>query len=659
MATIDINVSSQIPNLTRVTLQALVSGSNLSTQKWYIITDAVGATKRIGVMATGVSTLSNAAVNLTDGTFGSYDITTDVYTASAGGSFVPYTGATGNVDLGAFFLMARELAVSTVTAGTADVGKMAWNDSEGTIEFKLKNGNVTLQLGQEQVARVVNKTGGNLLEADYQCVYVSGAQGQRIKVNLAKADSATTCENTLGLVTETINNNQEGFITTAGLVNNINTTGSLQGETWADGDVLYLSQATAGRITNIAPTSGIIVVVGYCVHAHATQGKIFVNINVKLEQPFIPLAGTAAGKPVTGNIEISNAIGGFSLYQLVSSINSYLEIEGGVNIKLLSQNVSSGDISKIVVSPSYCQIDNTSGDLSSALSTNVGSAQMNVGDLGTGDNVSLEITNQTALINSTYALFEGLKYSTDYSPNFTNLSLINLITLKKRLWTKAGTPTTTDDVNAGFVVGSLIWDTTNSILYRCTSNTAGAATWTTAITGGVTDGNKGDVTVASSGTSWTVTRFQGRPFSSAAPATGQAIIWNGTTWIPTSISHSANASPAGTLAAGLTRYIVVQGSNAIATGEGSLQQVVPKAITTISASCYLVITTAIVGAASLTLRKNGVDTGLVITIPSGATTGIFTGTGAVSFNATDLWSWKAVGATTNSIQINNITLDYE
>lgn len=50
--------------------------------------------------------------------------------------------------------------------------------------------------------------------------------------------------------------------------------------------------------------------------------------------------------------------------------------------------------------------------------------------------------------------------------------------VKKIIWTKAGVPTTTDDVNAGFIVGSLIFDTTNSILYRCTSATAGAAVWT-------------------------------------------------------------------------------------------------------------------------------------------------------------------------------------
>jgi hypothetical protein len=54
----------------------------------------------------------------------------------------------------------------------------------------------------------------------------------------------------------------------------------LQGETWADGDVLYLSPTTAGRLTNIKPTgaTGHIVVIGYVEYSHASQGAIYVKI---------------------------------------------------------------------------------------------------------------------------------------------------------------------------------------------------------------------------------------------------------------------------------------------------------------------------------------------------------------------------------------------
>ena len=203
-----------------------------------------------------------------------------VYKGSGGGTYVPYTGATGNVDLGEYELKAGQLEFDQTPTGTAGVGIMRWNDQDGTIDLGLKGGNVTLQIGQEQVTRVVNKTGSDLLEANYQAVRISGAQGNRLKVDLAQANNDANSADTIGIVTETINNNQEGFVTTSGLVRNIDTTGSLQSETWADGDILYLSGTTAGRITNVKPAAPThTIIIGYVVRAHATQGQIYVKVD--------------------------------------------------------------------------------------------------------------------------------------------------------------------------------------------------------------------------------------------------------------------------------------------------------------------------------------------------------------------------------------------
>jgi len=227
--------------------------------------------------------VTNAGVILEfpDKATGSYTIatTSDIPDASL---LVPYTGATSDVDLGEYELKAGQIELDQSPTGTSGVAVMRWNDTDGTLDLGLKGGNVTLQLGQEQVVRVVNKTATNvnLLEANYQAVRVTGAQGQRLKVDLAQATNDTLSAETIGLVTETINNNQEGFVTTSGLVRGINTTGSLQGETWADGNILYLSPTTAGRITNIKPTApNHIVIIGYVVYAHNTQGTIYVKVD--------------------------------------------------------------------------------------------------------------------------------------------------------------------------------------------------------------------------------------------------------------------------------------------------------------------------------------------------------------------------------------------
>jgi hypothetical protein len=77
--------------------------------------------------------------------------------------------------------------------------------------------------------------------------------------------------------------NRTCFITTFGEVRKINTTGSIQGETWLDGDVLWLSETTAGQLTNIEPNTHP-VQIGYVIYAHANNGKIFVSVSEGVDQ---------------------------------------------------------------------------------------------------------------------------------------------------------------------------------------------------------------------------------------------------------------------------------------------------------------------------------------------------------------------------------------
>ena len=203
--------------------------------------------------------------------------------------FVPYTGATANVDLGTFGLISDYLRLNiTPSSIPTTAGTMSWNNTDGTLDIRLKGGNVTLQVGEETVVRVVNKSGVDLLEANYQVVRVrneaeGGAQGQRLAVVLARANTKVNHTGLLGIVTETINSNQEGFVTNFGIVRDIDTTGDLQGETWADGDVLWLSETTAGALTNIEPTTHPIQI-GYVIYAHANNGKIFVYLQEGVDE---------------------------------------------------------------------------------------------------------------------------------------------------------------------------------------------------------------------------------------------------------------------------------------------------------------------------------------------------------------------------------------
>lgn len=196
--------------------------------------------------------------------------------------YVPYTGATTNLNLGEYEVKAGQMTLDTTPTGVAAVGTTQWNNTIGSSQTLLKGGSVFLKNGVDLVARVVNKVTPNatLLRSNYQAVRISGAQGQRLAVAYAQANNDSNSADTIGLVCEDISTNQEGFIITVGQLLEINTTGSLQGESWSDGDVLYLSPTTPGSLTNIKPTgaTGHIVVIGYVEYAHAIHGSIYVKV---------------------------------------------------------------------------------------------------------------------------------------------------------------------------------------------------------------------------------------------------------------------------------------------------------------------------------------------------------------------------------------------
>jgi nitrogen fixation protein len=262
--------------------------------------------------------------------------------------FVPYTGATTDVDLGTYNITADHINLNVSPSGAGFVvGSTQWNNTIGSSETLLKGGNVTLKNGVDLVARIVNKVTPNttLTKAAYQAVRVSGAQGGRLAVALAQANNDNNSADTIGLVTETIPTNQEGFIITVGQIENINTTGSLQGETWVDGDVLYLSPTVAGKLTNIKPTgAGHIVVIGYVEYAHANHGKIYVKIMNGWELD--ELHDVAITSVANNDLLQYDSASSLWKNESLSTAGIQPTLQSGTNIKTINGNslLGSGDI---------------------------------------------------------------------------------------------------------------------------------------------------------------------------------------------------------------------------------------------------------------------------------------------------------------------------
>lgn len=166
----------------------------------------------------------------------------------------------------------KYLQFNTTNAQTQAVGKLIWNDTDGALEYGLKGGNVNLTIGQEEVIRVTNDDTVPL--TDGMVVYVSGANGSNFLVKRAQANSETTSAETIGVVTETIAVNNQGFITTFGTVKGLNT------NAFNNGDTLYLSPTVAGALTNIKPAApNHLVTIGFCIKKSGGAGEIFVRVD--------------------------------------------------------------------------------------------------------------------------------------------------------------------------------------------------------------------------------------------------------------------------------------------------------------------------------------------------------------------------------------------
>lgn len=161
--------------------------------------------------------------------------------------------------------------VDHIDFNTGVVGRVKWNPVDGTIDIGLLGGNVTLQVGQEQVQRVLNNTGTTILEK--QAVYITGADDARTTVALGLANAEATSSKTFGVATENINPGAQGFITTAGMVRNVDTSA------FAEGAALWLSPTVPGGVTSTKPVApNHTVLIGYCVVSDPVAGVIFVHI---------------------------------------------------------------------------------------------------------------------------------------------------------------------------------------------------------------------------------------------------------------------------------------------------------------------------------------------------------------------------------------------
>jgi hypothetical protein len=335
-----ISTSGTYPNFT-VTNTApdqtvsIASGTGISTSGTYPaftvtntgVTSAVAGTGISVSSGTGAVTVTNTAPDQTvaiasgtgisvSGTYPNFTVTNT--SPSAGGDVVGPASATDNaitrfdlttgkliqnstvtLDDNGNVINANSIGLDTTPATVpTTVGTMSWDDGDGVPIVALKGGNVNLQVGTQELARVYNDSGTTLTKG--QAVYISGAQGNRVAVKLARADVEATSFGTIGLVAETMTSGAEGFIIVSGALYKLNTTGLTAGAT------VYLSPTTAGAVTTTKPQApDQLVVIGWVERVDNIVGSIYVKIDNGYELD--ELHDVRITSPQSGNVLIYDA----------------------------------------------------------------------------------------------------------------------------------------------------------------------------------------------------------------------------------------------------------------------------------------------------------------------------------------------------------------
>jgi hypothetical protein len=163
------------------------------------------------------------------------------------------------------------ITFNTAKDGTVGIGEVEYNDTQGSLIQGFKGGLVTNVIGQQLHQRVNNRTGATLAKGT--AVYLSGSQGNRITVAKALGVTDAFSASTFGIVAESIDHNQSGYVITEGLITGINTSAL------TEDSAVYLSPLTAGALTSTKPQAPQhTVYIGICVKSNAGSGELFVKI---------------------------------------------------------------------------------------------------------------------------------------------------------------------------------------------------------------------------------------------------------------------------------------------------------------------------------------------------------------------------------------------
>jgi len=229
---------------------------------------------------------------------------------------------TGDLNLNGNDLINTDSIFFDTTPATplSTIGQVRWNSDEDTLD--IQGTGITYQIGQEISPLYKNQTGSTI--TDGTPVMFAGAVGAsgRIKIQPAIADGSIPAQYIIGITTQSIANGADGHATWFGKVRGIDTTGTPYGETWVDGDLIYVSPTTAGALTKIKPQApDYEILVAAVAYSHSTMGTLMVRptFNNKLTD-LADVNGTPLA--TTGQIPVWNNTTGY--FDFTSNVTNFV-----------------------------------------------------------------------------------------------------------------------------------------------------------------------------------------------------------------------------------------------------------------------------------------------------------------------------------------------
>lgn len=215
---------------------------------------------------------------------------------------IPYKITTGIVK-------SKVIDLDIFSTNTLEEGEVGWNSTSGTMDIGLPGGTVTLQVGQESLIWTRNQTGSAITNG--WVIYQTGFSGNKPLIDISNGGHPP-----LGIATENIGNNSNGYVALRGLVRDVDTSlYLLNAELYASTNGVAITNRPAypneayqvGRVAKVHQEDGVIL----------AESPTCTKTWTELDEQY---------KPITNTNTVASASNVGRIRYYTTATNSYVDI---------------------------------------------------------------------------------------------------------------------------------------------------------------------------------------------------------------------------------------------------------------------------------------------------------------------------------------------